>query len=117
MQFETKYQHFKDSARKCRKIQKHPTHTQHSAPSTTRSSFELIPFWNIREFTVVLGRQHQSSGLTNLFAKVTNKCLDWGSLTDEDVFSASWVQLNGIKYQPGSLLVTSLVQEDIRLFT
>ena len=40
-----------------------------------------------------------------------------GFFEDEDVFSGSWVQLNGIKYQPGSLLVTSLVQEDIPLFT
>ena len=40
-----------------------------------------------------------------------------GCFEDELVFSASWVQLNGIKYQLGSLLVTSLVQEDIRLFT
>ena len=38
-----------------------------------------------------------------------------GLFEDENVFSASWVQLNGIKYQPGSLLVTSLVQEDIPL--
>ena len=81
------------------------------------SSFELILFWIIREFTEVQGRQHQSPGLTNLFAKVTNKCLDWGSLTDEDVFSASWVQLNGIKYQPCSLLFTNFVQENITLFT
>ena len=40
-----------------------------------------------------------------------------GCFEDEFVFSASWVRLNGIKYQLGSLLVTSLVQEDIRLFT
>ena len=38
-----------------------------------------------------------------------------GFFEDEDVFSASWVQLNGIKYQLGSLLVTSLVQEDVPL--
>ena len=40
-----------------------------------------------------------------------------GLFEDENVFSASWVQLNGIKYQPGSLLVTgtSLVQEYIPL--
>ena len=117
MQFEAKYQHFKDSARKCRKIQKPPTHSQHSAPSTTCSSFELTLFRISENLLWSWGRQHQYPGLSNLFAKVTYKCLDWGSLTDEDVFSASWVQLNGIKYQPGALLVTSLVQEGIRLFT
>ena len=40
-----------------------------------------------------------------------------GYFEEENAFSASWVQLNGIKYEIGSLLITSIVQEDIPLFS
>ena len=40
-----------------------------------------------------------------------------GYLGEENTFSASWEQLNGIKYEIGSLLITRIVQEDIPLFS
>ena len=39
-----------------------------------------------------------------------------GYFGEENTFSASWEQLNGIKYEMGFLVITSIVREDIRLF-
>ena len=40
-----------------------------------------------------------------------------GYFDKENAFSASWVQMNDRKYEMGSLLITSIVQEDIPLFS
>ena len=98
------------------KFQKPPTHSEHSVPGTTGSSSELLLFWFIRDFVWARGTT-SVSGFDQIVCESIKEVSGLGYFEDEDVFCASWVQLNGIKYQLGSLLVTSLVQEDIPLFT
>lgn len=114
MRFEGKHQQYKDLARKLKNFK------NISKTLTTRGQIlQAVNFGSptmLGENTVTSGpgETRPLSDLDIQLSSALKECADF--FEDEAVFCASWIEVNGLKYQKGCVLITGIVHEDIPLF-
>ena len=116
MRFEAKHQYFKDLARKLKNFKNLP-HTLATRCQTLQAVSLSSSFFQLSEMHCGPGETIPVSAFDQSVCDGIKEISGLGYFEEENAFSASWVQLNGIKYEIGSLLITSIVQEDIPLFS
>lgn len=116
MRFEGKHQQHKDLARKLKNFK--------NICKTLTNRSQILQAVNLSSSTMfgedgVISGPGETMTLSDIDESVCSsmkECAGLGFFEDETVFSASWVEVNGMKYQKGCILITGIVQEDIPLF-
>lgn len=116
MRFEAKHQYFKDLARKCKNFKNLPLTLAKRCQTLQAVVYSSAMSINHMDIAAGPGETFPVSDLEDHIVEPLKDVSGLGYFEDDIVYSSSWIDINGIKYRKGCMLITGIVQEEIPLF-